>query len=613
MIIHPERKKGSIVIISLLILSVLIGCEGKTTPSNFPATETDTLTPLATTTSTIQPTQTPFIVTATQIPPDVPQPFFIFSLSEFGNSHLFAYNSQGRLETRLTADPWDDITPSLSPDGSKIAYSSRANGYWDLYILELSTGETTRLTDTMEYEASPSWSPDGQWLVFESYRNGSLDLEIISVISPDQKQILANEIYSERSPTWSPQGRQIAYVSNKSGEDEIWIADLDKIGEERFINVSNNKNVSESHPAWSPDGKLLAWAAIPNDSALDGIYVLNLEENSSPTWLGSGNWPKWSPDGTQIFSIIVSPNESYLTGYYLNGNLSLQPILLPGGLRGIDFGFTNFTYSLANSFIETGNFTPSPLYDQIPDQFPIDQNSFLNLINLQDVQAPYAQLLEILGGAFSALRERTAFECGWDALASLDNAFVPISVPLNPGFGNDWLYTGRAFELNPILIEAGWIMIVKEEIGQQTYWRVFLRTRAQDGSQGEPLKQAPWNIKSRLSGTPMAYDQGGQIFQDIPEGFWLDFTFLARDYGWNRVPSLSNWNNYFNGSNFGEFVITSGLDWQSAMHQIYPPEIFITPTLVIPPSQTPTRTPWHYLAPTLTLTSTPRPTYTLKP
>jgi len=596
-----------------LLLTFLLGCTGNNTPTVLPSVDAYTITPLPSNSSTLSATQTPYVITATPIPLDGPQQYFIISMSDNGYAHLFALSNQGMLLSRLTSDPWDDITPSLSPDGSQIAFTSRRNGYWDLYLLNLSTGASTRLTDTMAYEASPSWSPDGEWLVFETYQKDSLDLEILSVKNPEQRQILADGVYAEHSPTWSPLGRQIAYVSNQSGEDEIWIADLDKIGSDRFLNISNNSFASESHPTWSPDGKSLAWAAIPLDSSLTGIYISNLQQNKKPVWLGSGDWPKWSPDGSKIYSFLASPNENYLSGYYLSGNYSLEPILLPGSLRGADFGVINSTSPLSIPFFEAGNLTPTPLYAAITTQSPVGQESHLNLVTLPDVQAPYAQMLDILDESFSALRQRIAIDGGWDVLASLDNAFVPISIPLNPGLGNDWLYTGRAFSLNPILLEAGWISIVKEEIGQQTYWRVFLRTRAQDGSQGEPLHQAPWDINSRFSGTPMAYDQGGQRFTNIPEGFWLDFTFLAREFGWNRLPSLSNWRSYFNGSRFGEFVNTSDLDWHSAMLQIYPPEVFITPTQVVPPSPTPTRTPWHYKTPTSTLTLTPRPTNTSRP
>ena len=597
----------------LLLLSILIGCIGNNTPSALPSSEVNTITPFPSNTATLSATQTPYVVTATPIPIDEPQQNIIVSMSDNGYAHLFSYSFQGMMLSRLTADPWDDITPSLSPDGSQIAYASRRNGYWDLYLLDLSTGISSRLTDSMEYEASPSWSPDGQWLVYETYQNGSLDLVILSVTDPEQRQILTEGPASDQSPSWSPLGRQIAYVSNQTGEDEIWIADLDKFGDERFINISKNTFVSEAHPSWSPEGNFLAWAGSPINSSLNGIYIANSFQNSSPVWLGSGDWPNWSPDGTQIYSLIATPNENYLAGYNLTGNYSMPPILFPGSLKGFDPGITNFSSPLPRSFIQTSNLTPTPIFVSITTELPDGQDSSLNLVKLPDIQAPYPQMLDILDESFSALRQRIAIETGWDALASLDNAFVPISVPLGPGFEKDWLYTGRAFSLNPILLEAGWISIVKEEIGQQTYWRVYLRARAQDGSQGEPLHKPPWDINARFSGTPIAYDQGGLRVTNIPAGFWVDLTDLARAYGWNRLPSLSNWLSYVNGTRFGEFANTSGLDWESAMLQIYPPEVFIKPTQVIPSTKTPTPTPWHYVAPTATLTPTPRPTYTQKP
>ncbi len=64
---------------------------------------------------------------------------------------------------------------------------------------------------------------------------------------------------------------------------------------------------------------------------------------------------------------------------------------------------------------------------------------------------------------------------------------VPLTSPLDPGLGDDWLYTGRAFALNSLLTNAGWMVAVREEVGQQTFWRIYLRAQKQDGSQGQTL------------------------------------------------------------------------------------------------------------------------------
>jgi TolB protein len=207
------------------------------------------------------------------------------------------------------------------------------------------------------------------------------------------------------------------------------------------------------------------------------------------------------------------------------------------------------------------------------------------------------------------LRNQIARETGWDALGNLENAYVPLTTPLDPGLGVDWLYTGRAFTLNQALIQAGWMAIIREDFGQQTYWRIFLKTTAQDGSQGSPLTQPPWDFAAR-TGDPNAYENGGKFMKTIPSGYWVDLTEIASQYGWERLPALTNWLTYYAGARFNELAYTQGLDWATAMLQLYPPEILKTPTVVIPPTRTSTRTPFWYRSPTPTRTPTMRPTNT---
>ncbi|MCX6034434.1 MAG: hypothetical protein NTV38_05595, partial [Chloroflexi bacterium] len=194
-------------------------------------------------------------------------------------------------------------------------------------------------------------------------------------------------------------------------------------------------------------------------------------------------------------------------------------------------------------------------------------------------------------------------------LGNLENAFVPLTTPLDPGLGEDWLHTGRAFTLNPVLVQANWMAVVREDFGQQIYWRIYLRTTAQDGSRGMPLTQVPWDFSARTTSSS-AYESGGQLMNSVPSGYWLDLTTLAAQYGWERQFALTNWRTYYAGARFNELVYPQGLDWRTAMLQLYPPEVLVTPTIVIPLTRTPTRTPLNYSSPTPTQTPTARPTST---
>jgi TolB protein len=590
---------------TLFILFIISACGPTPTAAPTPTTiPTITSTPTASQVPTQEPTQTPYIITATPLPstPIPPQGVFFLSLTDGGYFHLFVYSPISLQPTRLTADTWDDITPALSPDGHWLAFASHRNGYWDLYKLDLIGGEgIIRLTDTHEYDGAPSWSPDGAWIAYESYGNGNMDIFVRSVTDPGQspKQLTQNPA-ADTSPAWRPNlGRQIAFVSNRSGVPEIWMANLDQAGS--FIDISNSPELIASHPAWSPDGNYLAWAAADPSTGLSSIYIWDAQNPAKPArWAGSGDWPLWQDNNTLI-TRQTDPNQVLLTGFTTTGMLTLPPVLVDGFINGLSYGIT--TADLPKLVLKTAQTTQPALYapETTPEATIVSGRDVL--VNLTGVTAPYPQLHPQAVNSFQALRAKVASETGWDALGNLDNAYVPLTTPLDPGLGEDWLYTGRAFTLNPALIQQNWMVVVREDIAYQTYWRIFLHTFSQDGSQGVPLTQTPWDFSARATSST-AYENGGAPMNSIPAGYWLDLTTLAAQYGWQRLPALTNWRTYYGGARFNELAFIQGLDWQSAMLQLYPPDVLVTPTIVIPPTRTPTRTPLWYRSPTPTRTPT---------
>lgn len=576
--------------------------------------ETETPTPTAspTTQPTEPPTDTPAIEATTQAKQTwLDSPLMsgrvILALEEAGASHLFAYRPQEGPLTRLTHGVWDDITPQINPDGSGLAFASNRDGQWDLYWMDLSNGDLTRLTATPEYEANPTFSPDSRWLAYERYDDQGGGLEIfIRDLQDEQAPIrLTDHPAADHSPAWSPLGRQIAFVSNRSGEDEIWLADLDRV-DDRFINLSRSPDTAEKHPFWSPDGKRLVWASI----SPDGIQRLMIwEAESGIVNAGeSGSWPVWGPQGETLLTILDSPNQSYLTAYSRNpADLALPPLPLPGAASGLTWGPARWE-NLPGSLLAGAEEEIPALWEPVLTPDPSVPAGRYKVVDLDNVQAPQAMLHDLVDEAFLALRKRAAAEAGWDFLSSLENAFVPLTSPLAPGMQADWLYTGRAFTFNPLPINAGWIAVVREDYGPQTFWRIYLRTRFQDGSQGRPLKSQPWNFSARYSGDPRAYEAGGALETSVPAGFWIDFTELAAAYGWKRLPALSTWRSASTTARFNEFLMDGGLDWHTAMLEIYPPQALITPTAILPTGRPPTATPRP--SPTPTPTRTPRPTAT---
>ena len=550
----------------------------------------------------VAPTDIPIVIENGEV--------ILLSMEENGYAHFFLYSLDGKPILRMTSGDWNDVAPSLSPDGSQIAFASNRSGYWDIYMLTLATGETRQITDTPEYDSAPTWSPDSQWLAYETYDGSDLEITVQSLTDPNQPPTpLTDDPAADTSPAWAPQGRKIAFISNRNGNPEVWLADLDQTDEGRYTNLSNTLFAAEHRPQWG--GNLLLWIAEAQTIGVSGAHVWDANQPERPArWVADADWAAWDSSESsneELATILNGPNQDYLSASSLDGNLLLPPARLPGLVRGL-LWLTLDLPSPPESYRAASTMTPPGLW--FPQTTPLAEGPAQRwtVVSLPDVQAPYPQLHDQVDEAFAALRKRVIEDVGWDALASLQNAFVPLTSPLDPGLGNDWLYTGRGFALNPLLTNASWMVSVREDVGQQTFWRIYLRAQNQDGSQGQPMRDAPWDLSARYNLDPQAYDQGG-MYAPIPKGYWVDFTALALAYGWERQPSLPNWRAYYGGSRFTEFVLTDGLDWYTAMLEIYPPEIMVTPTLRLPPTLTPTRTP----IPTLTRGPSPTPTKTSTP
>ena len=555
-----------------------------------------------------------------------------FSMSEGGYAHIFAYHPQFIPFTRLTNGPWDDIHPAPSPDGSHLAFSSNRNGHWDLYILNWADGEITQITDTPQYEGAPTWSPDNQWLVYESYvpLNGTNppaaeftttatpaalgeNLEIfILQINPDNPAAyepirLTDSVAADHSPVWSPGGRQIAFVSDRSGDPEVWLADLDRI-EDRFQNISNNPRAADSFPAWSPDGRKLAWAS--KQDGFENIVLSTLDQLPGQAQLvGNGSQPAWNPAGGELAAMLLTPNRTYLTAYKENTTgIAIPPIPLSGSLSGLAWGKAFLPNPLPPTLRQAAEITPTPAWMPVLTPMADVPGARQHIAPLADVEAPYPFLHDLVDESFLRLRSAVTAKIGWDSLSTLENAYVPLTSPLFPGMLDDWLYTGRAFTMNSGPVNAGWMVVVREDYGASTYWRIYLRTRFQDGSQGLPMRELPWNINIRYNGDPRSYEQGGDFASAIPSGYWVDFSRLAADFGWERLPALITWRSAIPASRYNKFVFPDQLTWESAMYELYPESALYTPTYMAPPSLTPTKTRWPTSTPTAS--RTPRATTT---
>jgi TolB protein len=493
----------------------------------------------------------------------------IFSMGDGQYKHLFAYHPSYLPVTRITADPWDFDFPAINPDGSKIAYCANQFGQWDIFILDLVLNQVERVTTTDSYDCAPSWSPDGQWLAFERYQDGKFDIIIHPVIEKTVSPIqLTDGSANNYSPTWSPDGRQIAFVTDRNGRSEIWLARLDD-PLNRFISVVASSGADYSSPSWSPNGLALAWSKSGQDPTIE---VRTLAEGGSKTIsLGVGSNPVWMPDGSGLLVLLELPNQSNYIAYdAITARLLLPPIPLIGHVNAFDWKASDLAKNI-NTYLATVQVSePASLWQQ-NISLPNPQTGRYGLVKIENISVPEPYLSDAVDESFVNLHRDLSAVLGWDYLATLENAAITLTSTPPAGIDENWFYTGRAIAVSQIPLEAGWMAVSREDYNGKTYWRVWLKCYKQDGSCGAPVRIQTWDFSARYSDNKTAHENGGKI-NGMLEGYWVDFTEFASRYGWQRVPSNSDWRSYFPGIQLNVFVLNKDLSWKDAMLQLYPPE-----------------------------------------
>ncbi len=202
-------------------------------------------------------------------------------------TEVYVINVDTRETTRLTYDDRMDYGVSVSDDGSKIVYMTQEmgqEGYENPQMMIMNgdgTGQKV-IQDEALKNCIPKLSGDGRWVVFNSYRYGSMDIFLMD-LDNDKTKDLTNTVVGEYFPSINYDGTVIVYEKLLNGIQDETMYELyrtDRDGKKE-IAITNDK-FGDSFPAVTGDGKYVVFVSKRWDWDEDGhlneaLFLMNID------------------------------------------------------------------------------------------------------------------------------------------------------------------------------------------------------------------------------------------------------------------------------------------------------------------------------------------------
>jgi Tol biopolymer transport system component len=196
-----------------------------------------------------------------------------------------------------------------------IAFSSLAPRGWDLYLVEVASRRTRRLTDHPALDFNAAFAADGRTLAFVSTRDGNHELYVTTTDGAAARR-LTDEFAMDDHPAWSPDGGHVVFSSTRQPSDRpgqawnaLYVVHVDGTqagsGSGRAASSGVRRlspaGVADYSPAWSPKGDLIACASGSGAAGGTDIMVMAPDGTGRRLVVKDGGWPAFAADGRALF------------------------------------------------------------------------------------------------------------------------------------------------------------------------------------------------------------------------------------------------------------------------------------------------------------------------
>jgi serine/threonine-protein kinase len=211
-------------------------------------------------------------------------------------------------ETALPISPRAFSTPSVSPDGTRLAFAVADSGRRQVFIYDIASGSLSRLTSTGDNRA-PIWTRDGQSVTYSSSAASSSSAD---ATNNDERQLVLQSTDASHAPerlaiggrslapgSWSAGDSTLVYASSGTSPSGMGLFAVRRDDDRQPQRWADGRG-EEGEPSFSPDGRWVAFTS--TESGPINVHVAAVSNTTlrQQITVDGGREPKWTHDGREL-------------------------------------------------------------------------------------------------------------------------------------------------------------------------------------------------------------------------------------------------------------------------------------------------------------------------